>query len=1080
MEENYEVINITEYLSYDHFKNICFINESLETQYNKNGINSFSQYLRYDTYPLVYTKNSDKNKLKEELISKFKNVERICFAFHKPKTLSDEVFFINNLPFFSKNGNNDSVQFLQELYDSLKIKHVDFLACELLLSNEWKTFFAEFKDVTIGGSNDNTGNINFGGDWIMENTMIDVKNIYFNENIDNFASLLNTYTDDEGFSYTIYSGTELTISEFPTSNPDLELFIPSTISIGENETFPSGTYTVKVITGSSLNDRTFKKIVVPSTIEFFELSYGHTAPNTEFISVDTNNPYFYSINDKIIVRKSDELLVRCSNINGTSRIILDTVKIIGIRSFQNCSDLKYIECPNVTYIHDFAFVGCTSLNSAIFRKVEYIRSGVFAGLSNLTKLIIPEVHTMRNDCLSGISITSLYVPKFVFNISVLFPSLLTELTVNSNTQIFGVMPPNLKKITIVQSSTNNLNTIKSGTVVVYNNNVVHFMKDIFNTLKTHIITINGPTGITNHAGSNLTRSFEIHSDTVTHVDMQGATNLVNLNTPNLLTIDKRGLDLTSITKAHFPSLQSVGQYGFARNSNLKSFYISPNLSLNEQAFREGLNNLNEIIFDKNLTEINDSVINAFNSSTNHISNPITSVKVSDSKTDMSSAFILPDNMAVFPTSIVNPKDIKNKCKNIISLGNISNVDSSNFHNNGELVELINIKTSLLSITGNFVNSTGYFENKYTFEQLSENFTEKYVGILNDSDVNLNVNRYHNKIYINKLSSSFDKNVYDTTDKKKEYTKGMVKSLLKMYNKTIIMNDWNEDSLPGFTPNIDKDLYIYDGKTKQAYLRDEMISKSFYIYTEPGTSVDIETVDFYLINVTQNTETDFLINVKDSLGNTIQDTTNYYKGDAYYFNGTSFTLGSIQGESEIVVCFAEDTDILCLDNDTGNEIYVNVKNLKEGTYVKTLNSGYIPVYKTKSRDINYKNNINKTEIERTSDRIFKYEKDENMTKDLFLTGSHAILKDELTDDETIKVKQFMKNLLKQDTDMMPVTEGKFRLMCMYDKNAELINEQDTTVYHVALEHSDNNMNYGIYANGKLVESCSKYSIDEMFN
>ena len=445
MEENYEVINITEYLSYDHFKNICFISESLEIQYSKNGINSFSQYLKYDTYPIVYKKNSDKNKLKEDLISKFKNVERVCFAFHKPKSLSDEVLFINNLPFFSKNGNNDSVQFLQELCHSLKIKHVDFLACELLLSNEWKTFFAEFKDVTIGASNDNTGNINFGGDWIMENAMIDVKNIYFNEDIDNFSSLLNTYTDNEGFSYTIYSGTDLTISDFPTSDPDLELFIPSTITIGENETLPSGTYTVKVVTGSSLNDRTFKKIVVPSSIEIFELSYGHTAPNIEFISVDTNNPYFYSINDKIVVRKSDELLVRSSNINGTSRIILDTVKIIGTKSFQNCSDLKYIECPNVTYIYDHAFLGCTSLNSAIFRKVEYIRGGVFAGLSNLTKLIIPEVHTMRNSCLNGISITSLYVPKFVTNISASFPSLLTDLTVNSDTQIFDVMPPNLKK-----------------------------------------------------------------------------------------------------------------------------------------------------------------------------------------------------------------------------------------------------------------------------------------------------------------------------------------------------------------------------------------------------------------------------------------------------------------------------------------------------------------------------------------------------------------------------------------------------------------------------------------------------------
>lgn len=42
------------------------------------------------------------------------------------------------------------------------------------------------------------------------------------------------------------------------------------------------------------------------------------------------------------------------------------------------------------------------------------------------------------------------------------------------------------------------------------------------------------------------------------------------------------------------------------------------------------------------------------------------------------------------------------------------------------------------------------------------------------------------------------------------------------------------------------------------------------------------------------------------------------------------------------------------------------------------------------------------------------------------------------------------------------------------------EQNTTVYHIVLDHGDNNMNYGIYANGKLVESCSKHSIDEIFD
>ena len=36
----------------------------------------------------------------------------------------------------------------------------------------------------------------------------------------------------------------------------------------------------------------------------------------------------------------------------------------------------------------------------------------------------------------------------------------------------------------------------------------------------------------------------------------------------------------------------------------------------------------------------------------------------------------------------------------------------------------------------------------------------------------------------------------------------------------------------------------------------------------------------------------------------------------------------------------------------------------------------------------------------------------------------------------------------------------------------------TIYHVALENEDNYMNYGIYANGLLVETCSKRYLKEL--
>jgi hypothetical protein len=38
--------------------------------------------------------------------------------------------------------------------------------------------------------------------------------------------------------------------------------------------------------------------------------------------------------------------------------------------------------------------------------------------------------------------------------------------------------------------------------------------------------------------------------------------------------------------------------------------------------------------------------------------------------------------------------------------------------------------------------------------------------------------------------------------------------------------------------------------------------------------------------------------------------------------------------------------------------------------------------------------------------------------------------------------------------------------------------DVTIYHIALENDDYYMNYGVYANGLLVETCSKRYLKEL--
>jgi hypothetical protein len=167
----------------------------------------------------------------------------------------------------------------------------------------------------------------------------------------------------------------------------------------------------------------------------------------------------------------------------------------------------------------------------------------------------------------------------------------------------------------------------------------------------------------------------------------------------------------------------------------------------------------------------------------------------------------------------------------------------------------------------------------------------------------------------------------------------------------------------------------------------------------------------------------------------------------------------------LVCFNEDTKIL---TDKG---YIEIQNLRKGDLIRTLINGYVPINIIGKRDI-YHYNLE----ERVKDQLYKCSKTEypEVFEDLIITGCHSILVDNFTNDE-------QKEKVVGINGKIYVTDGKYRVPVCVDNRSSVYETPGTyTIYNIALENDNYYMNYGIYANGLLVESCSKRYLKEYSN
>ena len=145
MKENLYFYSYTE-KDYSVYDNILFVCDDAS---------NLSQYASDGTYVVDYIPQTDRNSVTEFIEkSNFTNVKRVAFAFHGPveNATHDNItipMFMNMDRLFTEDDLtenqttlSDNVQFMHNMITTLSLEHVDFLACNTLLHDKYKSYFS--------------------------------------------------------------------------------------------------------------------------------------------------------------------------------------------------------------------------------------------------------------------------------------------------------------------------------------------------------------------------------------------------------------------------------------------------------------------------------------------------------------------------------------------------------------------------------------------------------------------------------------------------------------------------------------------------------------------------------------------------------------------------------------------------------------------------------------------------------------------------------------------------------------------------------------------------------------------------
>ena len=304
----------------NQYSNIILIDSSVQ-DYEEiyNSVNS-------STLPIVYSWNTSQLELNNLLESYFTKIDRIALCFMS--TLSNYNIFLDNKTLFTEEDvvNNqekiysDNVNWLINTIKNFHVKNIDFFACEILKKSIWVLYFELLMsetDVIVGASDNKTGNIKYGGDWIMESTNEDISNIYFTNDIQIYQYLFDKTSWSTGYdsNYTIV-GMTMYENNLYIPNNESNSISQTDISTGTNNIWLDGfSNNTSGITNfgnylyvSNYSKNAIVKIDLSTNLIISRTWATVSAPKS--IAIDSSGNYLYVVSGSNIIKinMSDDLL----------------------------------------------------------------------------------------------------------------------------------------------------------------------------------------------------------------------------------------------------------------------------------------------------------------------------------------------------------------------------------------------------------------------------------------------------------------------------------------------------------------------------------------------------------------------------------------------------------------------------------------------------------------------------------------------------------------------------------------------------------------------------------------------------
>jgi hypothetical protein len=996
MDNNHEMY-IQQQLHTDQFTPFVF-NDTIDTTNMANVLlidsNVDDNQIFYDsananTFPIIYDSTSKTDDLLALFRQKFPaySIQRISLVFHGNG--GDYIApFMNNKVLFEESdlaegqtSFTENVSFLIRCIKEFHVANIDFLACNTLQYSNWKSYYAVLTSqtaVVVGASNDATGNIKYGGNWVMESTGQDIEQIYFTDCIEYYKYLLATYTFNTiTYTYTPGVGNPASVTGYDEGLPNPTILSSFSVS--------SVTYNVTSISNNAFsNTQSLISVFIPDSVTSIGFNAFGNSRSLNSVSIGSS------------------------------------VTSIGNDAFKDCQSIASITIPSsVTTIGSNAFAGCISLTSiTIPNLVRTINLATFNGCRLLASVTLP----------TSVSFTSIQTSAFQNCVS------LASVTIpNSVTSIGDQSFQNCTSLTSV-SIPSSVTTI--GTQAFQNcTSLSAFVVDVSNSNYS-----SDASGVLLNKPQTTLIQYPIGNTRTTYTIPSSVTTISNYAFQNCAV-------LSSVTIPS--SVTTIGTEVFQNCSSVNAFVVDvSNSNYSSDAYG--------VLFNKPQTTLIQYPIG----------NTRTTYTIPDSVITISDyAF---QNCASINTFVVN----------------VSNV----YYSNDTSGVLFNkTKTTLIQYPiGNTRTSYAIPSSVTTISDYAfQNCISLTSAIISNSVIYIGISAFQSCINLNLVY--FAKTPILPTIGGSAFTSIETPSVGKYY-----LNVTNEYTiLPLFTsissmtfPTLTSITPFNSRATSFAVV---VISYTDLV-TNGNASVDSELTSVFIVDsvssgslsigATQETATPW----NASTNKTIDPSNNAYwtpvPGSAGLWNAFNVvvqdSLGTLSSPSVGVdvngpyPCFLEGSQILCFEN--CQEVYRRIETLRKGDLVKTICNGYMPIHMIGTSPMYNPNNN-----DRVASRLYKCsrEKYPELFEDLYITGCHSILV------PTITYKQARQTIA--SLGRLFVTDNHCRLMAWVDEKTEPYNIAGVyNIYHIALENNDYYMNYGIYANGLLVESCSKRYLMEISN